>query len=64
VIGIALGLIAAPFLAKKFQGMSASEAVAYSLDRLRAGIAWLVSVLTGLFNRVVAKKNNLLTEKK
>ncbi|SJM95811.1 Multicopper oxidase type 2 [Crenothrix polyspora] len=64
VIGIALGLLAAPFLAKKFKGMSVSEAIAYSLDRLRAGIVFLVSMISGLMGRVLSKKNKLLSEKK
>ncbi|MDD1642251.1 MAG: copper oxidase, partial [Methylococcaceae bacterium] len=36
VIGLALGLLAAPFLARKFKGMSVSEVVAYVFDLLRA----------------------------
>ncbi|WP_394751679.1 copper oxidase [Crenothrix sp.] len=64
VIGIALGLMAAPFLAKKFKGMSVSEAVAYSFDRLRAGFLLVASMISGWVSRIVSKKNKLLSEKK
>ncbi len=64
VIGIALGLLVAPFLAKKFKGMSASEAVAYSFDKLRAGVEFTMDLISGLMSWVLSKKNKLLTEKK
>jgi plastocyanin len=45
VIGLALGLLAAPFLARKFKGMSASEVVAYIFDLLRALIEFITKQL-------------------
>jgi hypothetical protein len=60
VIGLAIGLIAAPFLAKKFKGMSASEVVATVFDLLRAGIGLLVKLLSGLIKRVMSNKNKIL----
>jgi len=59
VIGIAIGLLVAPFLARHFKGMTASEAVAYSLDKLRSAIAYLTALLASL-----VKKDKPLTEKK
>lgn len=64
VIGIALGLLIAPFCAKKFKGMSVSEAIAYSLDRLRMAITLVISFFSSLINKALSKKNNGLPEKK
>jgi len=64
VIGIALGLLVAPFLAKKLKGMSVSEAVAYCFDRLRAGIQGVVNLVMSLMNRILSKKDKMLPEKK
>jgi hypothetical protein len=63
VIGLALGLLAAPFLARKFKDMSVSEVVAYIFDLLRAFIELVVKLLSRLINRVTSNKNKILPEK-
>jgi hypothetical protein len=63
VIGLALGLLAAPFLARKFKGMSASEVVAYLFDLLRAFVELVIKLLSRLINLVVSNKNKILPEK-
>ncbi len=60
VIGLAIGLLVAPFLAKKFKGMTASEVVAYVFDLLRAFIEFIVKLLSRLINRTGSNKNNIL----
>ena len=52
VIGLAIGLLLAPFLAKKFKGMSASEVVVAVFDLLRVGIKFVVKLLSGLLKRI------------
>ncbi len=63
VIGLALGLLAAPFLARKFKGMSVSEVVAYVFDLLRAVIELVAKQLYRLINLVGSNKNKTLPEK-
>ncbi|WP_262964061.1 cupredoxin domain-containing protein [Methylobacter psychrophilus] len=63
VIGLALGLLAAPFLARKFKGMSVSEVVAYVFDLLRAFIELAVKLLSRLIRLIVAYKNKILPGK-
>ena len=60
VIGLALGLLLAPFLAKKFKGMSASEVIVTIFDWLRIGIESVVKLLSGLVKLVVSNKNKIL----
>ncbi len=60
VIGLALGLIAAPFLARKFKGMSASEVVATVFDLVRAGIEYAVKLVSGLIKLIISNKNKIL----
>lgn len=62
VIGLAIGLLLAPFLAKKFKGMSASEIVATIFEWVRTGIELVVKLLSGLIKRVMAAKNKTLPE--
>jgi plastocyanin len=63
VIGLAFGLLAAPFLARKFKGMSPSEVVAYVFDLIRALIEYVVKLLSRLISSAGSKKNNKLPEK-
>jgi hypothetical protein len=63
VIGLALGLLAAPFLARKFKGMSVSEVVATIFDLLRAFMELVVKLLSRLINLVTSNKNKILPEK-
>jgi len=60
VIGLAMGLLLAPFLAKKFKGMSPSEVIATIFELLRAGIELAIKLLSDLIKRVVANKNKIL----
>jgi len=60
VIGLAIGLLLAPLLAKKFKGMSPSEVVATIFDLLRTGIGLVVKLLSDLVKRVVSNKNKIL----
>ena len=59
-IGLAIGLVLAPFLAKKFKGMSASEVVATIFDMLRTGIDLGVKLLSKLVKLVISNKNKIL----
>ena len=61
VIGLALGLLAAPFLTRKFKGMSASEVVATIFDLLRVGIKFVVKLLSGL-HKWISNKSKILPE--
>jgi plastocyanin len=63
VIGLALGLLAAPFLARKFKGMSVSEVVAYVFDLLRAFIDLVVNLLARLIKLIATNKNKILPGK-
>jgi uncharacterized membrane protein len=63
VIGLALGLLAAPFLGRKFKGLSASEAVAYVFDLVRAFIELVVKLLSRLINLIGSNKNKILPGK-
>jgi hypothetical protein len=63
IIGLAIGLILAPFLARKFKGMSVSEVIAYSFELLGAAIAYIVKLLKSLIGLVVSKKNKVLPSK-
>ncbi|MBF6648573.1 copper oxidase [Methylobacter sp. BlB1] len=60
VIGLAIGLLLAPFLARKFKGMSASEIVAYIFDLLRSAIELIVKFLSDLVKLVISSKNKTL----
>ncbi|MGR9013365.1 MAG: copper oxidase [Gammaproteobacteria bacterium] len=60
VIGLAIGLLLAPFLAKKFKGMSASEVIATIFEMLRTGIELIVKLLSGLLKLVMSNKNKIL----
>ncbi len=63
VIGLAIGLLIAPFLARKFKGMSVSEVVAYSFELVGKSITYIVKLLTGLIGLVFNKKNKVLPSK-
>jgi hypothetical protein len=60
---LALGLLSAPFLARKFKDMSASEVVAYVFDLLRSFIELVVKLLSRLIKLVTSNKNKILPEK-
>ena len=56
VIGLAIGLLLAPLLARKFKGMSAAEVVAYVLDLLRTSFDSLLKWLSTLMKMIPSKK--------
>ncbi|MDD5409902.1 MAG: copper oxidase [Methylobacter sp.] len=60
VIGLAIGLLLAPFFAGKFKDMSVSEMVAYVFDLLRALIESIVKILSGLLKLIGSNKNKIL----
>ncbi|MEQ1527734.1 MAG: copper oxidase [Methylococcales bacterium] len=60
VIGLAIGLLLAPFLSKKFKGMSASEAVAYSFELLAAAIKTVLNLLSSLIKLLLNSKKKIL----
>jgi hypothetical protein len=60
VIGLAIGLLLAPFLARKFKGMSASEVVATIFDMVRTGIELVAKLLSKLIKLVMSNKNKIL----
>ncbi|MDI1231515.1 MAG: copper oxidase [Methylobacter sp.] len=60
VIGLAIGLLLAPFLAKKFKGMSASEVIATIFELLRTGIELVIKLLSGLVKLIMSNKNKIL----
>jgi hypothetical protein len=59
VIGLAIGLLLAPFLGKKFKGMSASEVVVAVFDLLRVGIKFVVKLLSGLLKWISNKSKRV-----
>ena len=63
VIGLALGLLVAPFLARKFKGMSPSEVVAYVFDAIRTLLDWLVKQVSRLVKLTGSNKDKVLPEK-
>jgi len=62
VIGLVIGLLLAPFLAKKFKGMSASEIVATIFDMVGTGIGLVIKLLSKLVKLVISNKNKTLPE--
>ncbi len=62
VIGLALGLLIAPFLAKKFKDMTFAEAVAYVFEVIGSGINFIVRLISGLTKLVSNRKNKTLPE--
>lgn len=63
VIGLAIGLLIAPFLAKKFKGMTAAEIVAYVFDLFRTLIDLGINLVSKLIKLLVANKNKILPER-
>lgn len=59
IIGLAIGLLLAPFLATKFQGMTTVEVITTVFKWLRTGI----DVIVGLVARIFSPKNKILPEK-
>ncbi len=60
VIGLAAGLLLAPFLARKFKGMRASEVVAYSFELLAEAVKTVINLLSGLVKLIFNSKKKIL----
>ena len=56
VIGLAVGLILAPYLARKFKGMSAGEITAYLFDLVKQIIANVIKIIGWLIGLVTSRK--------
>jgi plastocyanin len=63
VIGLAAGLLIAPFMARKFKGMSVSEVVSYLFELIGQGIGFTTKLFTKLYNAISSSKNKSLPEK-
>ena len=63
VIGLAVGLLIAPFLVRKFKGMSFSEVVAYIFELVGEAIGFIAKLFSKLFQFVMSNKNKILPEK-
>lgn len=59
VIGLAIGLLIAPLLARKYKGMSVAEAVAYTFEM----VARIISTVIKLFSGLISKKTSVLPSK-
>lgn len=62
IIGLAIGLLLAPYLAKKFSGMTAAEIIAYLFEQIRIVIDAFVRVFAAIMKRISQNKNNILPE--
>lgn len=58
VIGLAIGLVAAPYLARKFKGMSAGEIIAYLLELSGDLIGRIIKLIQSLFNSTKSLPHN------
>ena len=63
VIGLAIGVIAAPWLAKRFAGMSPSEIIAASIEMASHSLGKLMALLGRLFKQWTTKKPIPLPDK-
>jgi len=63
VVGLAIGVLAAPLLAKRFQGMSAGEVIATVFELVSHSIGVLVDVLGKLIKNLTGKKAIPLSDK-
>jgi hypothetical protein len=51
IIGLALGLLIAPFLARKFKGMSIGEVISTIFEMLAQSIAFVIKLITGVIKK-------------
>lgn len=63
IIGLAIGLIAAPLLANRFKGMSPGEIVATVLELISRGIGMVFEIIAKLIKAVSSKKSIPLSDK-
>ncbi|MCK5121620.1 MAG: copper oxidase [Methylococcales bacterium] len=57
IVGLAVGFLLAPLLARKFKGMSAGEIISAIFEMIAQGIGLLVKLFTRLINMVSSKKS-------
>lgn len=63
VIGLAIGLLVSPLLARKFKGMSFSEGVSYVFELIGNALSLLNKYLSKLWRLVLSGKDKALPEK-
>lgn len=63
VIGLAIGLLLSPLLAKKFKGMSFSESVSFVFELAGNAISIVFKLISKLMRLVFTGKNKILPEK-
>ncbi len=63
IIGLAIGFFLAPYLAKKFKGMTFSEIVSYIMELIAEGIAIVFKLISGIFKFIMNKKSLVLPDK-
>lgn len=63
VIGVAIGLLLAPLLARKFKGMSFSEVVTYIFELVSNIVSYTIKLMTKLVQLVFSVKNKMLSQK-
>jgi hypothetical protein len=63
VIGLAIGLVLAPFLANKFKGMGPGEVVATVLEIISHSLGSLFGLISRLVNQIKSKKSIPLPDK-
>lgn len=62
VVGLAIGLLVAPFLARKFKGMGPSEIIATIFEMVRTVFDFVLGLLSRLIKRVSPNKDKILPE--
>lgn len=63
VVGLALGILVAPFLAKRFKGMSTGEVIATLMEWLTHSIGVVIEMLSKLIRNITGKKPIPLPDK-
>jgi len=63
VIGLAIALISAPFISRKFKGMSIGEIIASVLELMTHGIGATIAILSKLIKLFTGKKSIPLSDK-
>ncbi|MFW5444103.1 MAG: cupredoxin domain-containing protein [Methylococcaceae bacterium] len=57
IIGLAVGLILAPFLARRFKGMSAGEVISAIFEMVAQAIGLVIKLITALIEKISSKKS-------
>ena len=63
VVGLAIGILVAPFLAKRFKGMSAGEVVATIFEWISHGVGFGIELISKLVKMLGGKKAIPLPDK-